>query len=142
MQGMDKHHDSHAWTKTVISHMKNDMNLTFRTSTCTGHLRCGNQNCEFTTHVHHTSPVNELELDGFTPTPFSVGQPAPARSSLICKICKVLLVCVATYAARIYYVSGAANMTRACLHLGVHEHLVKVGEDQEVKDRTRKLIER
>jgi hypothetical protein len=32
-------------------------------------------------------------------------------------------------------------MTRACLHLGVHEHPVKVGEDQEIKKRTRKLIE-
>jgi hypothetical protein len=86
--------------------------------------------------------VNELEWDGFTPTPFSVGQPAPAGSSLICKIYKVPLVCIATCAVRIYYVSGAANMTRACLHLGVYEHPVKVGEDQEVKDRTRKLIER
>jgi hypothetical protein len=32
-------------------------------------------------------------------------------------------------------------MTRVCLHLGVHEHLVKVGEDQEIKERMRKLIE-
>jgi hypothetical protein len=32
-------------------------------------------------------------------------------------------------------------MTRACLHLGVHKHPVKVGEDQEIKERTRKLIE-
>jgi hypothetical protein len=31
-------------------------------------------------------------------------------------------------------------MTRAYLHLGVHEHPVKVGEDQEIKERTRKLI--
>jgi hypothetical protein len=32
-------------------------------------------------------------------------------------------------------------MTRACLHLGVHEHPVKLGEDQEIKERTRRLIE-
>jgi hypothetical protein len=32
-------------------------------------------------------------------------------------------------------------MTRTCLHLGVHEHLLKVGEDQEIKERMRKLIE-
>jgi hypothetical protein len=137
---MDKHHDGHAWTKTVTSHIKNDMDLTFRTSTCAGHLRCGNQNCKFTTRIHRTSPVNELEWDGFTPTPFSVGQPAPTGSSLVYKICKVPLVCIATCAAKVYYVSGAANMTCACLHLGVHEHPVKVGEDQEVKDKTRKLI--
>jgi hypothetical protein len=70
-----------------------------------------------------------------------VGQPAPAVSTLVCKIFKVPPICFAIYAARIYYVYGAANMTRACLHLGVHEHPVKVGEDQEIKERTRKLIE-
>jgi hypothetical protein len=32
-------------------------------------------------------------------------------------------------------------MTRACLYLGIYEHHVKVGEDQEIKERTRKLIE-
>jgi hypothetical protein len=32
-------------------------------------------------------------------------------------------------------------MTRACVHLGVHEHPMKVGEDQEIKERTHKLIE-
>jgi hypothetical protein len=32
-------------------------------------------------------------------------------------------------------------MTHACMHLGIHEHPVKVGEDQEIKERTRKLIE-
>jgi hypothetical protein len=32
-------------------------------------------------------------------------------------------------------------MTCACLHLGIHEHPVKVGEDQEIKERTHKLIE-
>jgi hypothetical protein len=32
-------------------------------------------------------------------------------------------------------------MTRACLHLGIHEHPIKVGEDQEIKERMRKLIE-
>jgi hypothetical protein len=32
-------------------------------------------------------------------------------------------------------------MTRACLHLGIHEHPVKVGKDQEIKERTCKLIE-
>jgi hypothetical protein len=42
MRGMDKHHDGHAWTKTITSNIKNDMNLTFCISTCVGHLRCGN----------------------------------------------------------------------------------------------------
>jgi hypothetical protein len=141
MHGMDKCHDGHAWTKTITSNIKSDMSLTFRTSTYIGHFRCKNQDCEYTSRIHRTSPVNERELDGFTVTTIPVGQPAPAGSTLVCKICKVPPICFATCAARIYYVYGAANMTRACLHLGVHEHPVKVGEDQEIKERTRKLIE-
>jgi hypothetical protein len=141
MHGMDKRHDGHAWTKTVTSNIKSDMSLTFRTSICIGHLRCENQDCEYTSRIHRTSAVNERKWNGFTVTTILVGQPAPAESSLVCKICKVPPVCIATCAARIYYVYGTANMTRACLHLGVHEHPVKVGEDQEIKERTRKLIE-
>jgi hypothetical protein len=141
MHGMDKRHDGHAWTKTVTSNIKSDMSLTFHTSTCIGHLRCENQDCEYTSRIHRTSPVNEWEWDGFTMTTIPVGQPVPVGSSFICKICKVSPVCIATCAARIYYVFGAANMTRACLHLGIHEHAMKVGEDQEIKERTRKLIE-
>jgi hypothetical protein len=133
MHGMDKRHDGHAWTKTVTSNIKSDMSLTFRTSTCIGHLRCENQDCEYTSRIHRTSPVNEREWDGFTVTTIPVGQPIPAGSTLVCKICKVPPICFATCATRIYYVYGAANMTRACQHLGVHEHPVKVGEDQENK---------
>ena len=69
------------------------------------------------------------------------GQPAPAGSTLVCKICKVPPICVATCIARVYYVFGDANMTRACLRLGVHDHPLKVGEDQEIKERTRQLIQ-
>jgi hypothetical protein len=141
MHGMDKRHDGHAWTKTLTSNIKSDMSLTFRTSTCIGHLRCENQDCEYTSCIHRTSLVNEREWDGFTVTTILVGQPTPAWSTLVCKICKVPPICVATCAARIYYVYVAANMTRACLHLGVHEHPVKVGEDQEIKERTCKFIE-
>jgi hypothetical protein len=141
MYGMDKCHDGHTWTKTITSNIKSVMSLTFRTSTCIGHLRCENQDCEYTSCIHRTSPINEREWDGFTVTTIPVGQLAPARSSLICKICKVPLVCIATCAERIYYVFGVANMTRACLHLRVHEYPVKVGEDQEIKERTHKLIE-
>jgi hypothetical protein len=141
MHGMDKRHDGHAWTKTVTSNIKSDMSLTFCTSTCIGHLRCENQDCEYTSRIHRTSPVNEREWDGFTMTTTPVGQPAPAGSTLVCKICKAPPICFATCAARIYYVYEAANMTRAFLHLGIHEHPVKVGKDQEIKERMRKLIE-
>jgi hypothetical protein len=120
MHGMDKHHDGHAWTKTVTSNIKSDMSLTFRTSTCISHLRCENQDCEYTSRIHRTSPVNEREWDGFIVTTIPVGQPAPTGSTLVCKICEVPPICFATCAAKIYYMYGAANMTRACLHLGIH----------------------
>jgi hypothetical protein len=129
MHGMDKRHDGHAWTKTVTSNIKSNMSLTFRTSTCIGHLRCENQDCKYTSCIHRTSPVNEQEWDGFTVTTIPVGQPTPTGSTLICKIYKVPPICITTCAAKIYYVYGAANMTRACLHLEIHEHPIKVGKD-------------
>jgi hypothetical protein len=141
MHGMDKRHDGHAWTKTVTSNIKNVMSLTFRTSIYIGHLRCENQDCKYTSRIHCTFPVNEWKWDGFTVTTIPVGQLAPPGLSLVYKISKVPPVCIATCSSKIYYVSGATNMTCACLHLGVHEHPMKVGEDQEIKERTRKLIE-
>ena len=73
MHGMDKHHDGHAWTKTVTSNIKSEVSLTFRTSTYNGHLRCENQECEYTTRIHRTSTVNECEWDGFTVAAIPVG---------------------------------------------------------------------
>jgi hypothetical protein len=139
--GMDMRHDGHAWTKTVTSNIKSDTSLTFRTSICIGHLCCENQDCKYTSRIHRTSLINVRESDGFTMTTIPIGQPALVGLSLVCKICKVPPVCIATYVARIYHVFGAANMTHAYLHLGIHEHLMKIGEDQEIKKRMRKLIE-
>jgi hypothetical protein len=82
MHGMDKLHDDHVWIKTVTSHIKSDMSLTFCTSTYVGHLHCENEDCEYTSRIHRTSLVNELEWDGFTKTTIPVGQPAPVGSSL------------------------------------------------------------
>ena len=74
-------------------------------------------------------------------TTFPVGQPAPAGLTLVCKICKVPPICVAACATRVYHVFGTAYMTRVCLHLGVHDHPVKVDEDQGIKERMHQLIE-
>jgi hypothetical protein len=140
MHGMNKRHDGHTWTKTVTSHIKNDMSLTFRISTCVGHLCCKNQDCKYTFRIHRTSLVNELEWDRFIVTTIPVEQPAPVGSSLVCKICKVPPACIATCGPKIYYVFGGTNMIRTCVNLEIHEHLMKVGEDQEIKERMRKLI--
>jgi hypothetical protein len=42
MVRMDKRHDGHVWTRTSISHIKNDMGLTFRSASCVGQLGCDN----------------------------------------------------------------------------------------------------
>ena len=84
--------------------------------------------------------MNEMEWNGFTPMTFLVGQPIPAGLSLVCKIYKVPLIYCATCGAIIYYVFGTTNMTRACVHLGLHKHHVKASENQEIKKRMCTLI--
>jgi hypothetical protein len=59
MHEMDKRQNT--WTKTITLYIKNDMNLMFRTSTCASHLRCENQDCKYTSYIHHTSSMNKME---------------------------------------------------------------------------------
>jgi hypothetical protein len=68
MHGMDNRRNGHAWTKTITSHIKNDMSLMFYTSIYVGHLNCENQDCKYTSRIHRISPVNKLEWDGFIGT--------------------------------------------------------------------------
>jgi hypothetical protein len=112
------------------------MGLTFCTSSCIGHLHCDNQDCEYLSRVHRTSPLNETKWDGSTPNLFLARCQPPSASSILCKICKSPPSCIATCEARIYYVFGRDDMTRACIHLGVHEHPMKDGVYQDFKDRT------
>jgi hypothetical protein len=84
--------------------------------------------------------VNDLEWDEFTSTIFLVGQPILVGSSLMYKFYKVPPICIATNGVRSYYVFGTANITRAYIHLSLHEHLVKAGENQAFKERTCTLI--
>jgi hypothetical protein len=140
MVDMDKQHNGHVWTRTSTSHIKNDMDLMFRSASCEGHFCCDNQNCKYLSCVYPTSLVNELEWDGFTTTSFQVGCQPPSQSSIICKICKTPPACVATCEARIYYVFDKDHMTCACVHLGVHEHPVKNRKYQDFKDRSCTLL--
>ena len=84
--------------------------------------------------------MNEIKWNEFTLTIFPVGQLAPVGSSLVCKSCKVPSICIATCGARIYYVFGTTNMTHACVHLGLYEHLIKASENQDIKEKTRTFI--
>jgi hypothetical protein len=125
MVDMDKRHNGHVWTRTSTSHIKNDMGLTFRSTSYKGHLYCDNQDCEYLSRIHRTSLVNEMEWDGFTTTLFQVGWQPPSQSSIICKMCKTPPACVATCEVRINYFFDGDHMTHVCVHLGVHEHPVK-----------------
>jgi hypothetical protein len=58
MVGMDKQHDGHTWTKTITSHIKNDMDLMLCTSSCACHLWCDNQNCEYLNRVNRNPLLN------------------------------------------------------------------------------------
>ena len=76
LRGMDKRHDGHAWTRTITSNIKNDMGLTFRSSSCLGHLKCINVDCDYVTRVHRTSMANETEWEGVSSITFDVGSEA------------------------------------------------------------------
>ena len=108
MQGMDKRYDGHVWTKTITTNITNDMGLSFRFSSCVGHLRCENKECAYLTREHRIFEVNETEFDGCTLQAFVVGQGPPKYSTLVCKVCKEPPACLATCRAKIYYVIGQA----------------------------------
>ena len=78
MTGMDKRYDGHAWTRTITSHIKNDAGLTFRMSSCIGHIQCNNSSCAYLSRIHRTAPTNNTEWKGSTTTPFTVGSPPPS----------------------------------------------------------------
>ena len=140
MAGMDKRYDGHVWTKTLTSNISNDMGLTFRRSSCVGHLRCDNPECDYLNRKHQATLVNEAGFEGCMPSPFSVGGPPPRGSTLVCKICKEPPTCVAACEASIYYVHGKPHMTRACIHLGCHGHPVKVGDYRDTKNQLNDYI--
>ena len=69
-------------------------------------------------------------------------QSPPTNSTLVCKVCKEPLVCIAKCGAKIYYVASKNNQTRACIHLGIHDHPVKVGDYRDTKAEINGLIEK
>ena len=116
------------------------MGLTFRTSSCSGHLRCSNADCKYITCIHRTSVSNEIEWDGVSSFTFEVGMHLPKGSTMVCNICKSPPSCLAICPAKIYYVLGKDFMTCACVHLGSHRHPVKVGIYRDAMERTRSLL--
>jgi hypothetical protein len=140
MQGMDKRYDGHVWTKTITTNITNGMGLAFRKSSCEGHLRCANKECDYLRRAHRTSPFNDTEFEGCTSRQFTMGQDPPADSTLVCRICKEPPKIVKDCAAQIFYIHGGSSMTRACIHLGHHRHPVKVGDYRDTKLKINMLI--
>jgi hypothetical protein len=140
LSGMEKRYDGHVWSNTHTTNIKNDDGLTFRLSSCVGHLRCDNSNCDYLTRKHRVAGVNETEWDGCSPIPFEVGPDPPSGSTITCKICSVVPSCIASCPAKLYYVVGKKGMRRACVHFGVHDHPVKYGDCRDTRERTRSLI--
>ena len=61
---------------------------------------------------------------------FDVGSKPPTGSIVVCKFCNVPPTCVDVCHVNIYYVTTTPHMTRACVHLGSHDHPVKSGDHQ------------
>jgi hypothetical protein len=91
MDGMDKQFDGHTWCRTITSNIHNSQGLTFRKSLCIGQLVCNNKSCDFFTR---SSKHNENEWSGRTNTPFKLGHLPPPNSTLVCKVYKVVPICV------------------------------------------------
>ena len=140
MSGMDKRHNGHVWSKTVITNITNSEGFTFKTSYCLGHLHCTNTSCNFLRRSHCLEAVNEMEWEGVSPSIMDMGDVHLRGSTLVCTICKHPPSCIATCPAKVYYVLGKQSSTHAFVHLGTHSHPVKDGELRDMRERTRSLI--
>ena len=108
-------------------------------STCAGHLQCTNK---YYDDLYCNGGVRICtEWIGSTPIPFDVGDVAPEKSRLLFKVCRSTPVCIALCHARIIYVhSTSSEMSRDCIHLGVHEHLISNGTCRESLDMTYQCV--
>jgi hypothetical protein len=123
--------DSMAWSCTITSNIHNTQGLTFRKSSCVGQLVCNNQKCDFFSEL---SKKNETKGSGQTNILFNLGHSSLPDSILLCKVFKVPPTCINFCNAHIYYVLSKSAMTRACIHLGMHNHPISYGICQETLD--------
>jgi hypothetical protein len=122
--------DGHPWCTTKTMNIQHNFGLSFRRSTCAGHLQYPND------YMHRNKGLrNNTELGGSTLLPFAVGNVPPTRSIVECKVCRSTHVCIGLCHARIIYIhSTSVGMSRACIHLGVHDHHVANGTCRESLD--------
>ena len=141
LDNMDKQYDGHVWTKTQTTTIRNDVGLAFRSSSCVGHLQCHNPSCDYLQRPHRSSKVNDTEFEGFIKDPFPLSGIVPSGSTLVCMICKQPPKCIALCDAKIFYVHGKEASQRACIHIGTHQHPVKVGDCRDSRKRINALLE-
>ena len=107
--------------------------MSFRRSSGAGHLQCQNDHYDY---MHRNGGMrNNTEWASSNHLPFVVGNVAPARSTFECKVCRSPPVCIVWCHARILYVhSTSSEMSRACIHLGMHDHHISNGICRESLD--------
>jgi hypothetical protein len=127
---MDKQFDGHTWCQSNTRNIQNEFDLSFRVARCVGHLRCDNSNCEYLTREGPHDSINEKLWDGHAKKPF-LGHAPSLDSTLVCKICKVPPTCLALCFAMMYWVTCNASTSRACIHIGSHNHPVARGDCRE-----------
>ena len=99
MDDMDKMCDGHPWCTTKITNIQNDFGLSFRCSSCAGHLQCTSTYCDY---LYRNGGVhNCTEWIGSTPILFSVRDVAPEKTRLECKVAQ--RQCVLRYVMRAKY---------------------------------------
>ena len=125
MDGMDKIYDRHAWCRTKTTNIHNEFGLIFWRSSCVGHLQCPNDSCEYLSR--NGGVRNSTKWIDIAPTPFMVSIDPPEKAKVQCKVCHVAPICLDVYYVKVIYVHlQSSNMSRVCIHLGVHNHHVSV----------------
>jgi hypothetical protein len=99
-----------------------------------------NPSCDYLQRPHRTSKVNDTEFESFTKDPFPLSGIVPSESTLVCRICKEPPNCNALCDAKIFYVHGKESSRRACIHIGTHQHPVKVGDCRDNRKRVNALL--
>ena len=129
------------WTKTQTTNITNDVGVAVCSSTCIGHLQCQNWSCDYLQRAHHASKVNNMEFEGFIKYIFFLSSIVSFRSNTVCMIYKNLPNALHFARQKSSTCMGKSFSHRACIHIGTHQHPVKVGDFIDNRERINALIE-
>ncbi len=84
---------------------------------------------------------NDIHWEGVINYTFLPKHVPPSHSIIVYKFYNIPFLCVSICDVRIYYVvHKLPNMTRACIHFGLHNHLVSNGDYCESIEITKELV--